>query len=110
MNDRIDDELRERFAVLRREERATVPAFRSTLAAARSRKRPRRMLVIAAAATVGVVALALILTLGSRRRTVVDLASVRVHAPTDFLLQVPGAELLRVVPRRGRVSFDRMTL
>jgi hypothetical protein len=50
------------------------------------------------------------LTVRNSHRTPVDLAGVRVHAPTDFLLTLPGAELLRTVPRLGRVSFDRRTL
>jgi len=40
----------------------------------------------------------------------IDLAAVRLHAPTDFLLKLPGADLLRTVPRLGRVGLDRRTL
>lgn len=63
-----------------------------------------------AAGALGLIALVAILTLGRGHRTPVDLAGVRVRVPTDFLLQVPGAELLRTVPRLGLVSFDRRTL
>lgn len=107
MNERSDDDLRERFAALRREESSGSPAFRSTLAAAQPR--PRRQLALAAAVAF-VVAAVLIFALGIRHRTAVDLAGVRVHAPTDFLLRLPGADLLRTVPQLGRVSFDRRTL
>ena len=113
MIERDDEELRGRFAALRREEGALAPTFRGTLAAARAHPRPRPhagRLGFAAAAALVLVGLGVILTVGGRHRTPVDLAGVRVHAPTDFLLQLPGAELLRVVPRLGRVSFDRRTL
>jgi hypothetical protein len=33
-----------------------------------------------------------------KRAALVDLASVRWEAPTDFLLRTPGTELLRTVP------------
>jgi len=112
MSERDDEELRERFAALRREHTIAAPVFRDTMAAARSRPHPgaRRRLGFAAGAALLVVTLVLILTVRNRHRTTVDLASVRVHAPTDFLLQLPGADLLRTMPRLGRVSFDRRTL
>jgi hypothetical protein len=112
MSERDDEELRERFAALRREHTIAAPVFRDTVAAARSRPHPgaRRRLGFAAGAALVLVALVLMLTVRNRHRTTVDLASVRVHAPTDFLLQLPGAELLRTMPRLGRVSFDRRTL
>jgi len=118
MSERDDEELRERFAALRREHTIAAPVFRDTMAAARSRPRPPRpprprrgrRLGFAAGAALLLVALVLILTVRNRHRTTVDLASVRVHAPTDFLLQLPGADLLRTMPRLGRVSFDRRTL
>ena len=106
---RDESELRERFAGLRREERAGVPAFRRTVTAARARP-SRRRLGFAAAAMLALVALVVTLTVRNRHRDPVDLAGVRVHAPTDFLLKLPGAELLRTVPRLGRVSLDRRTL
>ncbi|HEV2751518.1 MAG TPA: hypothetical protein VGV12_13430 [Gemmatimonadales bacterium] len=111
MIEREDEELRQQFATLRREESAGASAFRDTLVAARARTRlsPRRRLGLAAAA-LALVTLVVILTVGKRHRSAIDLAGVRVHAPTDFLLQLPGAELLRTVPRLGRVSFDRRSL
>ena len=110
---RDERELRERFAMMRSDETAGAPAFQGTLAAAltrsRSRPRPLRRSVTVAAA-LALVALVLLLTLRNRQRSAVDFAGVRVHAPTDFLLQLPGAELLRSVPRLGRVNFDRRIL
>jgi hypothetical protein len=116
MSERDDEQLRERFAALRREHTIAAPVFRDTMTAARSRSprppRPRagHRLGFAAGAALLLVALVLILTARNRHRTTVDLASVRVHAPTDFLLQLPGADLLRTMPQLGRVSFDRRTL
>jgi hypothetical protein len=113
MSERDDEQLRERFAALRREHTIAAPVFRDTMATARSgppRRRAGHRLGFAAGAALLLVALVLILTLRNRHRTTVDLASVRVHAPTDFLLQLPGADLLRTMPRLGRVSFDRRTL
>jgi hypothetical protein len=112
MSERDEEELRERFAALRREHTIAAPVFRDTLAAARSRPHAgdRRRVGFAAGAALVLVALVLIRTVRNRHRTTVDLASVRVHAPTDFLLQLPGADLLRTMPRLGRVSFDRRTL
>lgn len=109
MIERDDHDLRERFARLRREDGAAVPAFRRSLAAARVGPN-RRGFGFAAAAVLALVALVVMLTVRSRHRNPVDIAGVRVHAPTDFLLKLPGAELLRTVPRLGRVSLDRRTL
>lgn len=103
-----DHALRERFANLRREDGAAVPAFGRSLATARVGP-SRRGLGFAAAAVLALAALVVMLTVRSRRRYPVDIAGVRVHAPTDFLLKLPGAELLRTVPPLGRVSLDRRT-
>ncbi|HXI62893.1 MAG TPA: hypothetical protein VNH14_00135 [Gemmatimonadales bacterium] len=111
MIDRDEHELRERFAALRREESAGAPEFRRMLAAARTRPRSgRRDVGFLAAAALVLIAFVAILTVRHEHRTPVDLAGVRVHAPTDFLLKLPGAELLRTVPRLGRVSLNRRAL
>ena len=111
MIDRDEHDLRERFAALRREESAGTPEFRRMLAAARTRPRSgRRDVGFLAAAVLVLIAFVAILTVRHGHRTPVDLAGVRVNVPTDFLLQVPGAELLRTVPRLGLMSFDRRTL
>ena len=64
--------------------------------------------MFAAAIVLGSVALALLFTRRDRDGAggVIDLAAVRWQAPTDFLLKVPGAELLRTVPQLGRVSLE----
>ena len=111
MIDRDENELREQFAALRREESAGAPEFRRMLAAARTRPRSgRRDIGFLAAAALVLIALVAILRMGHGHRMPVDLAGVRVRTPTDFLLQVPGAELLRTVPRLGLMRFDRRTL
>jgi hypothetical protein len=94
-----EHDLRERFHVLRREDAAAAPAFRATLTAALAGPRQRRSGGAAVATALALIALVLILTLRGRDRASVDLAGVRLHTPTDFLLQVPGEELLRTVPR-----------
>lgn len=93
-----EQELRRRFALLRREQAARAPAFPDTVAAARARPRPRRLGVLTGAALAVAATLAVVLTVRMRHRPAIDLASVRVHTPTDFLLQLPGADLLRTVP------------
>ena len=110
-----DRDLRERFALLRDEERARAPE----LARIRARgPRPRRSLAVIALRTVGALATAAALTYAAvalrdaaRRRTS-PLAALSVApppgfgatrwtSPTDFLLDVPGAAMLREVPSFG---------
>jgi hypothetical protein len=98
MTEHDDHELGERFHALRREVAAAVPPFRSMLEAALARPHPRRFGRAVVATALTLVALVLILTLRGRHRAAVDLAGVRVHTPTDFLLQLPGADMLRTVP------------
>ena len=43
-------------------------------------------------------------------RLELDLATVRWQAPTDFLLKLPGDELLRSLPQLGPRGLDRRTL
>ncbi len=112
MTERNDHDLGEQFHALRREDAAATPPFHATLAAARARHAPlpgRRTRWLAAAA-VGVagVALALLFTRPDRGGGVtIDLATVRWEAPTDFLLTLPGEELLRTVPELGRPPSTR---
>ncbi len=71
-----DDMLRRRFAVLRREEEQQAPEFgRLWQAGAGAR----------------------------RRQTVASITEWK--APTDFLLETPGSELLRTVPEIGQWHF-----
>ena len=111
MTEHNDHDLEERFHALRRAEAAAAPPFHTTLAAARVRgagKPRRRTLGLAAAAAIVIagVAVALLLT---RRAAPTDLATVRLTAPTDFLLTLPNEQLLRTVPELGRASVTGFT-
>ena len=110
MTEHNDHDLEERFHALRRADAAAAPPFHTTLAAARVRGagKPRRgTLGFAAAAVVmASVAVALLLT---RRGAPTDLATVRLKAPTDFLLTLPNEQLLRTVPELGRASVTGFT-
>lgn len=95
-----DRDLRERFARLKDEERADVPAFRVPREAPRWTWSPR--VVIAAA----IILIVLVLARPDRAPTnlsiqVVDLRAATWRSPTDFLLVTPGSELLRSVPAVG---------
>ncbi len=113
MIERDDHQLREGFEALRREDAAGTPPFGATVAAARARQatvpRHRALRLGAAVAVVAVV----VLSIWRERdgvRLQIDLATVRWHAPTDFLLKLPGDELLRSVPQLGSRGLDRRTL
>lgn len=108
MTEHDDRELRDHFRALRREDATRVPPFGATLARARARGVAvgghRWAMWLAASAVAVVVALAAAHALRSngRRSALVDLAAIRWHAPTDFLLALPGEDLLRAVPDLGR--------
>ncbi len=108
MTERNDHGLGEHFDALRREDAAAAPPFHATLAAARARAgappRRRTLGLAAAAVVVAGVALALLFTRSDRHGVTISLATVRWEGPTDFLLVLPGDELLRAVPELGRVS------
>ena len=112
----IEDEadLKERFDDLRRETAARAPSFHATLegVAARRRAAPRhRARWLGAAVAVSAVLVFLLTRRGQPdTRMAIDLASARWHAPTDFLLALPGEELLRTVPRLGGLTLDRRNL
>jgi len=100
-----DDRLGQLFQALRRHDAGLRPPFADTLAAARRRRPTRRGAVVAAlAAAAALVLLAVIWGGPSRHQGIVDLATARWEAPTDFLLQTPGAQLLRTVPALGRLT------
>ena len=82
-----DDQLREAFAELRRAEAAHVPRFVVG-------RRPRPYTALAFAAVVFLIVL--IVAIIPRRPPTPPLTTWK--APTDFLLQTPGRELLQSVP------------
>jgi hypothetical protein len=107
MTERDDRDLRDRFEALRREDAERGTPFPTTLGDARARRLhpPRRAILPVAAAVVAAAALIFLITRHHRQAAAIDLASVRWHLPTDFLLQLPGDELLRTVPELGRVRY-----
>jgi hypothetical protein len=114
MIERDDHQLRKGFEALRREDTAGTPPFGATVAAARARQAtvPRHRALRLAATAVAVVAV-VVLSIWRERdrvRLQIDLATVRWHAPTDFLLKLPGDELLRSFPQLGSRGLDRRTL
>jgi hypothetical protein len=107
MNERDDRDLRQRFQELRREEVSAATPFAAALAAARARRArwPRRLAFSLAAALVAGLAVLVSLTRHHRNAAPIDLATVRWRAPTDFLLDLPGDDLLRTVPELGRMPL-----
>ena len=109
-----DHHLQKAFEALRREDAAGTPPFRATVAAARARQTapPGYRALGLAAVVVAVVAVVVVSTWRHRDgvRLEIDLATVRWQAPTDFLLKLPGDELLRSVPQLGPGSLDWRTL
>jgi hypothetical protein len=110
-----DEDLRDRFAELREEQRTHAPSFGSVRTRAkRVPSRPTRLLSsLAAAASLALIAYGAVHVLGRSEENVPPavaalspvqamLASARWTGPTDFLLDVPGASLLRTVPTFGR--------
>jgi hypothetical protein len=98
-----DDMLRRRFAVLRREEERHAPEF-ATLWKAQTGARRRKVRWVAASACALIALLALFWIRSAQRRpddkTVASITEWK--APTDFLLETPGRELLRAVPEIGQ--------
>jgi hypothetical protein len=105
-----DDDLRERFAALRREDARSAPSFDRLLRTA-ARPAPRPTARFAPAAGV-VLAVAAVFFWGVRwhdrtarhAEPVIPLADW--HSPTDFLLETPGSPLLREVPRIGDPTLN----
>ena len=99
-----DVDLRERFARLRGDDQQRVPPFASVLAGRGIHRYAAsaallRVVVVAA----GVVLAALIFRAWSAPNVEADFAHPRAHwrAPTDFLLDVPGGDMLRTIPSFG---------
>jgi hypothetical protein len=109
MNDSHDRDLRDAFEALNREVRATAGSFADltspqALSVARGRRRSRRSALLVAAILISV-------SLALRARsapsfdferfsalTGIDPGQVTWRAPSDFLLDTPGRDLLRRVP------------
>jgi hypothetical protein len=97
-----NDALRDRFAVLRREEEEHMPEFAS-LWRGRTRAPGGKARWFLAGACALIVVVAVLWPRSAQRRPAgVSVASIAEwKAPTDFLLETPGWELLRTVPEIG---------
>jgi hypothetical protein len=98
-----DTALRKRFAGLRQEEQQHTPAF-APLWSGRARAPHRKALWYVATACVLIVVVAILLLLSERpsRNEVSMVEITEWKAPTDFLLETPGREILQTVPEIGR--------
>lgn len=101
---KIDDDrdLRELYAALRRQEERAAPAFAGVRALATHDRRgphsPWVLLGLATAAAALVAGAFFLFRIPVRPGPSVT----EWKAPTDFLLQIPGQEILRTLPRIGR--------
>jgi hypothetical protein len=102
-----DSTVGRQFRALRQEDAGGAPPFAATLDAAYARRAPTRRRHRIALAAAAVIAAALVLLVARTRppRPAIDLAAVRLPTPTDFLLQLPGADLLSSVPELGAPSL-----
>ncbi len=97
-----DDALRDRFAALRREEERQAPEFASLWPGrARAPRGKTRWLVAAVCALIVVAAVLWLRSAGRKPADVSVVSLTEWKAPTDFLLETPGRELLRTVPEIG---------
>jgi len=97
-----DDILRRRFAALRREEGQQAPEFaRLWQTGAGARRRQARWFAAAACMLVALLALLWIRSVQHRSDDKTIASITEWKAPTDFLLETPGRELLRAVPEIG---------
>jgi hypothetical protein len=98
-----DDTLRRRFAVLRREEEQSAPEFsRLWQVRAGARRRQTRWFMAAGCVLIALLALLWMHSVqrGPQEKTIASITQWK--APTDFLLETPGRELLSTVPEIGR--------
>lgn len=106
-DDLHEPDLRERFARLRAEDSASAPAF-SLKRPARAPRRQVPAWAMATAAAASAVAVLWLTTAdgnGNGPAAGLDLSTTAWVAPTDFLLETPGRDLLRALPRIGAVGY-----
>lgn len=100
MND--DYRLKEKFARLRRADAASVPSFERVIGRTRTRSNYAPWKVGVAAAVVLSAAAMLMVRLAPPRGSAIPApALANWRAPTDFLLDTPGRDLLRTIPDVG---------
>lgn len=102
MND--NSNLREHFAALRRAEAASAPSFERVMAISRRRSNHAawRLAITACILVVAVGGMILRLSHPPGASTIRAPALADWRAPTDFLLDTPGRELLHTIPDLGR--------
>jgi hypothetical protein len=97
-----DGVLRNRFAKLRQEEQQHIPAFASPWGGRMHAPRGKALWFVAATCLLIAVAAIFLLRLEQPKREEASMASITEwQAPTDFLLETPGREMLRTVPEIG---------
>jgi hypothetical protein len=99
-----DNDLRSLFEELRREDEARTPVFTLTRPSRMARGSRLGRLVVLAASLAGLVACVFFLRLMRQPERLPGTPAVSLtewKAPTDFLLETPGRELLRTVPAIG---------
>lgn len=97
-----DSALRNRFVSIREEEQRHIPAFASLWGRGAGAPHSNRFWRVAAACVV--ILVAAILLLHSKRPNKDEVLTVSISewkAPTDFLLETPGREILQTVPEIG---------
>ncbi len=103
-DDQDDGDLRQAFAVLRRQEADTAPAYE----AVRARRAPRRLAPLGGLLAAASVTAAILGIVVRRPDPPPPVASMgQWIAPTDFLLDTPGGEILHTVPEFGSVQKPR---
>jgi hypothetical protein len=97
-----DGDLHSLFATMRQEEQQHIPVFASLWGARTRAPRGKVLWFVAATCTLIAVAAIFLLRLERPKREEVSMASITEwKAPTDFLLETPGREMLRTVPEIG---------
>lgn len=102
-----EERLREEFMALREEDRSTAPEFSATVSAA-PRRTTRRHVYAAGVLLFAVLAVAMLV--GRRQQAAAPpprqaQSLLTWSSPTGFLLQTPGQQLWREVPRIGRKAL-----
>jgi hypothetical protein len=98
-----DTALRKRFAGLRQEEQQHTPAFAPPWSGRARATHSKGLWYVATACVLIVVVAILLLRSEQTSRNEVSMVEITEwKAPTDFLLETPGREILQTVPEIGR--------
>lgn len=98
-----DSALRKRFVSLREQEQQHIPAFASQWVGRSSLQRSKGLWFAAAGcALIVVIAILLLRSQWPNRDAISTVEITEWKAPTDFLLETPGREILQTVPEIGK--------